>query len=118
VNAATTIALAATVTVFIALEDEVGLDAVRVTEYEPAATNACAGFWLALVDPSPKFQLHDVGLPVDASVNWMDWLTAGEPGLYVKDAASAITTVTVLLTLFEPELLVTVKVTVLDPAEV
>jgi hypothetical protein len=70
-----------------------------------------------LDDPSPKFQLQDVGLPADVSVNWTDWLIAGVAGLYVKDAASAAATVTVRLELLvDPELLVTVKVTVLAPA--
>jgi hypothetical protein len=71
-----------------------------------------------LVAPSPKAQLQDVGLPVEASVNWTDWPAAGEAGLKVKDAESAATTVTVRLVLFEPEPLVTVKVTVLDPTVV
>jgi hypothetical protein len=70
------------------------------------------------VDPSLKSQVQDVGLPVDASVNWTDWPAAGEAGLKVKDAESAATTVTVRLVLFEPEPLVTVKVTVLDPTVV
>ena len=69
-----------------------------------------------LVDPSPKFHLHEAGLPAEASANWMDWLTTGEAGLYVKDAVSADATGTVRVTLFEPELLATVKVTVLAPA--
>ena len=69
-----------------------------------------------LVVPSPKSQLHDVGLPVDVSVNWIVWLIAGEAGLYVKEAATAAATVTVLLELEEPEPLVAVRVTVLDPA--
>jgi hypothetical protein len=36
----------------------------------------------------------------------------------VNDAVSAVATVTVRLALFEPELLVTVRLTVLDPAVV
>jgi hypothetical protein len=116
VNAATTLGAAATVTVLVALEVEPAFEAVRVTAYEPAAAKACVGFRLALVAPSPKLQLHDVGPPVVVSVNWTDWLTAGEPGLYVKDAASAAATVTVLVMLWEPELLVAVRVTVFDPA--
>jgi hypothetical protein len=66
--------------------------------------------------PSPKFHCQEVGLPADVSVNCTDWPVAGEAGLKVKDAVSAVATVTVRLTLLEPELLVTVKVTVLDPA--
>ena len=71
-----------------------------------------------LVEPSPKFQLQDVGLPVDESVNWTAWPVAGDAGLNVKEAESAATTVTVRLVLLEPELLVTVNVTVLAPAVV
>jgi hypothetical protein len=71
-----------------------------------------------LVVPSPKFQLHDVGLPVDVSVNWIVWLIAGEAGLYVKEAATADATVTVRLALAEPEPLVAVNATVLDPVVV
>jgi hypothetical protein len=116
VNAATTLGFAATATVLVALEEEVAFDAVRVTEYEPAVAKAWLGFRAVLVEPSPKFQLHDVGLPAEVSVNWTDWLTAGEPGLYVKAADRAAATVTVRLALFEPELLVAVRVTVRDPA--
>jgi hypothetical protein len=71
-----------------------------------------------LVAPSPKAQLQDVGLPVDVSVNWTDWLAAGDAGLKVKEADSVETTVTVRLVLFEPELLVTVKVAVFAPTVV
>ena len=71
-----------------------------------------------LVEPSPKSQLQDVGVPVDESVNWTDWPAAGEAGLKVKEAESAATTVTVRLVLLEPEPLVTVNVTVLAPAVV
>jgi hypothetical protein len=71
-----------------------------------------------LVVPSPKLHDHEVGVPVDVSVNCTDWLVTGVLGLKVKEAASAVTTVTVRLTLLEPELLVTVKVTVFAPAVV
>jgi hypothetical protein len=43
---------------------------------------------------------------------------AGEDGVKLNEAVRAATTVTVRLTLFEPEALVTVKVTVIDPAVV
>jgi hypothetical protein len=46
------------------------------------------------------------------SVNWTVCPAAGEAGLYVKDAVRAGTTVTVRLALWEPELLVAVRVTV------
>jgi hypothetical protein len=71
-----------------------------------------------LVPPSPKFHCQEVGLPVDVSVNATDCPGAGKAGLNVKDAASAATTVTVRVVLLEPEALVAVRVTVLDPAVV
>jgi hypothetical protein len=48
-----------------------------------------------LVVPSPKLQDHEVGVPVDVSVNCMDWLVTGELGLKVKEATSVVTTVNV-----------------------
>ena len=30
----------------------------------------CAGFWVVAVVPSPKFHSHEVGAPVEVSVNW------------------------------------------------
>jgi hypothetical protein len=71
-----------------------------------------------LVVPSPKLHDQAVGLPADVSVNCTVWPAVGEAGLKVKEAVSAVATVTVRLTLLEPELLVTVKVTVFDPAVV
>jgi hypothetical protein len=52
------------------------------------------------------------------SVNNTSWPFSGEVGLKVKEAASAAATVTLRLKLLEPVLLVTVRVTVLDPAVV
>jgi hypothetical protein len=49
---------------------------------------------------------------VDVSVNCTACPTAGEAGLYVKDAVRAGITVIVWLTLLEPEEFVTVRVTV------
>ena len=71
-----------------------------------------------LVEPSLKSHCQEVGPPVDVSVNCTDRPVAGEAGLKVKEAVSAVATVTVRLTLFEPEPLVAVKVTVFDPAVV
>jgi len=48
---------------------------------------------------------------VEVSVNWTAWPAAGEVGLKVKDAVRTGATVTVRLTLWEPELLVAVRVT-------
>jgi len=91
---------------------------VRVTVLDPAVVYVWLGFWDVLVPPSPKFHCQEVGVPAEVSVNCTDCPAAGEAGLKVKEAASAVVTVTVRLTLLEPELLVTVKVTVLDPAVV
>jgi hypothetical protein len=41
-----------------------------------------------LVDPSPKFQDHEVGVPVEVSVNCTVRPTVGETGLKVKEALS------------------------------
>jgi hypothetical protein len=71
-----------------------------------------------LVVPSLKFHCQEVGLPVEVSVNCTAWPTAGEDGVKLNEVVRAATTVTVRLTLFEPELLVTAKVTVLDPVVV
>jgi len=49
---------------------------------------------------------------VDVSVNCTACPATGEVGLKVKDAERAGTTVTVRVTLCEPELLVAVRVTV------
>jgi hypothetical protein len=76
------------------------------------------GFWAVLDVPSPKFHCQEVGVPVEVSVNWTDCPTTAEAGLKVKEAVRAVVTVTVRLTLLEPELLVTVRVTVFDPAVV
>jgi hypothetical protein len=65
-----------------------------------------------LVAPSPKFHRHEVGEPVEVSVNCTACPAAGDAGLKVNDAVRAGTTVTVRVTLWEPELLVAVRVTV------
>jgi hypothetical protein len=72
---------ATTVTVLVVLFDPEALVAVRVTVLAPVVVNVWLGFWAVLVPPSPKFHSHEVGLPVDVSVNATDWLTAGEAGL-------------------------------------
>jgi hypothetical protein len=76
------------------------------------------GLWAVEVDPSPKLHCQEVGVPVEVSVNCTDWPVAGEAGLKVKDAVSAVATVTVRLKLFEPELFVAVRVTVFVPTVV
>jgi hypothetical protein len=60
---------ATTVTALLTLLEPVLLMAVRVTVLDPAVVYVWLGFWAVLVDPSPKVQLHEVGPPVDVSVN-------------------------------------------------
>jgi len=42
-----------------------------------------------LVEPSPKFQDQDVGLPVDVSLNTTVWEVTSVPGVNVKAAVGA-----------------------------
>jgi hypothetical protein len=76
--------------------------------------NVWDGFWTVLVDPSPKLHCHEVGEPVDVSLNCTAWPAAGAAGLNVKEVESveAGFTVTVLLAVFVPEPLVAFSVTV------
>ena len=73
-----------------------------------------------LVPPSPKFHCHEVGLPVDVSVNCTDWPAAGEVGLELKDALSMATgkTVMIWVALFVAEPLPIVNITVCVPEAV
>jgi hypothetical protein len=69
-------------------------------------------------EPSPKFQDHPVGLPVEASVKVTVWPVVGEFGEKVKAAAGAVAaalTVTLWLTAFDPAELLAVRVTVNVP---
>jgi len=70
--------------------------------------------------PSPKSHCHDVGLPVEVSVNCTACPGAGDDGLKENDVEMTVDgeTVTVRLVLLEPEALVTVRFTVFDPAVV
>jgi hypothetical protein len=54
------------------LVEPVLLVTVKVTVFAPVVVNAWLGFWDVLVPPSPKFHCHEVGLPVDVSVNATD----------------------------------------------
>ena len=72
----------------------------------------------ALVAPSPKFHCQFVGVPIEVSVNWTAWPTAGDAGLLLKEATRAATTVTARVEVFDPALLVAVSVTVFAPAAV
>jgi hypothetical protein len=60
-----------------------------------------------LVVLSPKFHSHEVGLPVDVSVNCTACPTAGEVGLKAKDAISVedVATLMIWVTELDPELL-------------
>ena len=87
-----------------------------MTLKEPEDAKVWLGFCAVLVVPSLKLHDHEVGVPVEVSVNCTACPAAGEAGLYVNEAASAAPTVTVRLTLLEPEALVAVSVTVFDPA--
>jgi hypothetical protein len=64
-------------------------DAVSVTVYVPGLPKILPGFCAVEVVRSPKFQLQDVGLPVEVSVKNTVWPTAGEGGENVKDAVGA-----------------------------
>jgi hypothetical protein len=45
------------------------LDTVSVTVFDPAVEYVWLGFCSVDVVPSPKFHDHDVGVPVEVSVN-------------------------------------------------
>jgi hypothetical protein len=97
-------------------------DAVRVTVYEPGAVNVCDGFRIVLVPPSPNDHDHDVGDPVEVSVN--DTASGARPEVVeaVNDAVGAGTTgastTTVVEALVEPPEFDAVRVTVYVPAAV
>lgn len=70
-----------------------------------------------LVDPSPKVQDQNVGVPVEVSVNPTVWLVVGALGEKLKPAKGGATlTVRALLTLLEPPSLLVLRVTVNSPA--
>jgi hypothetical protein len=75
-----------TVTALVAAFVPDAFPTVRVTVKVPAAAYVWVGFWLVLVPPSPKFQDHVVGDPVDASVNCTDTFAEGDAGEKVKEA--------------------------------
>jgi len=80
---------AATMMLFDFVFEPLALDAVRVTLNVPADAYTCVGFLDAEVAPSPKLHDHDVGPPVDVSVN-VTWPPAtGEAGEYEKSATGA-----------------------------
>jgi hypothetical protein len=83
------------------------LVAVRVTVYDPAVVYTCDGFWALPVLPSPKDQSHDVGEPVDSSVNWTVRGAVPE----VRDSVNAATGVVPPTTMYP------VMVVVFSPCE-
>jgi hypothetical protein len=78
--------VAPTATALVAVFVPDAFPTVRVTVKVPAAAYVWVGFWSVLVPPSPKFQDHVAGDPVEASVNCTDTFADGE-GEKVKDAA-------------------------------
>ena len=58
-----------TVTVFVVVFDPPEFETVSETEYEPAVANVCVGFWEVETPAPPKFHDHEVGPPVEVSVN-------------------------------------------------
>jgi hypothetical protein len=70
------------------------------------------GFWAVEVNPSPKFQLQEVGAPVDVLVNCTAWPTTGDAGLKVNEAVrTEDNTINIRLAFPEPELLLAVTLT-------
>ena len=58
--------------------------AVRLTVYVPEVTYVCVGFWAVDVPPSPKLHDHDVGVPVEVSVNVTESGLVPDVGVPVK----------------------------------
>jgi hypothetical protein len=72
-----------------------------------------------LVPPSPKFHDHDVGEPVEVSVNCTTSPACGDDGDHVKFAtvaAGAVETVLVMKVALAPPLFETLNPTENDPA--
>jgi hypothetical protein len=109
-----------TVMVLLAFELLVELLAVRTTMNAFAAVKMCVGFCAVLVPPSPKFQDHEVGLPVEVSVNETACPLTGVAGGNVNPALTvpAWLTVTVRLAVLELDELPAVSATVNAPAAV
>ena len=74
----------ATVTVFVVVFEPPPFAAVRATGNAPAVAKACVGFWAVELKPSPKSHDHDVGPPVEVSVNCTVWPAEGDGGEKVK----------------------------------
>jgi hypothetical protein len=83
----------------VAMSEPSAFVAVRVTVYVPPPLYVWLGFWsvdpFALPDPgSPKFQLQDVGLPVDVSVKLTTRGAVPLVGAAVNEALGAVPTLT------------------------
>ena len=70
--------------VLVALLTRVPSPTVSVPRFGPRVLNTCVGLRSWLAASSPKSQRHEVGAPVDASVNRTAWPSAGRRGLKVK----------------------------------
>ena len=70
--------------------DPAEFDAVKVTVNDPPDVKVCVGFCVLEVPPSPNAQDHDVGLPVEVSVNWIACPAVGDAGTKVKLATGAL----------------------------
>ncbi len=77
-------------TLRVAVAEPAALTAVRVTVNVPAAAYVWLGFWSELVPPSPKTQVHAVGLPLLLSENCTLWFAVGEDGDTVNAAAGGV----------------------------
>ena len=84
-------------TVFVVVFEPPPFVAVSVTGNAPAVAKACVGLWAVEPNPSPKSHDHDVGPPVDVSVNWIVWPAEGDGGVNEKFAAGAVEDVSVTL---------------------
>ena len=76
----------ATVTDFVVAFEPPLLLAVSVTGNTPAVAKAWVGLCAVELNPSPKSHDHEVGPPVDVSVNWIVWPAEGDEGVNEKFA--------------------------------
>ena len=109
-----------TVTVRVNVEEPPALDAVSITVYVPGALKGRTGFCTIDEDPpSPKFQSHSVGSPVEVSVKLSGSLTGMTAVGIVKSAFGGVggrgSTVTVFAVLSLPASFEAVSVTVKVP---
>jgi hypothetical protein len=72
------------------------LVAVSTTVYVPGVVYWCVGFWEVDVPPSPNVQDHDVGEPLELSVNVTVRGAVPDVGEPVNDATGGGTELTVI----------------------